>query len=154
MRRRGSGTVVNVSSVYGRTTMLGQGAYCGAKFALEAMSDTLRAEVSRHGIDVVLIEPGPVETRFGETALRTIENLDRTGAYEWFDGLYDGRGTIDRAPGALRPEAVAEVVVEAASDPDPDARYRSSPYGAALLLDRLAPTTVRDRALRLVQRLA
>ncbi|WP_101294550.1 SDR family oxidoreductase [Halegenticoccus soli] len=153
MRRRGGGTIVNVSSVYGRTAMIGQGAYCGSKFALEGMSDALRAEVANHGIDVVLIEPGPVETRFGETALRRKDDRERTGAYEWFDRLYSSRRTIDRAPGAIQPEDVASVIADAASDPNPGTRYRLGPYGKVLPLGVVVPTRVRDKAFSLLQRL-
>ena len=84
MRERGDGTIINIPSVYGRTTMLGQGAYCGSKFALEALSDTLRGELANTGIDVVLVEPGPVETDFGNVALARKVDPERTGAYEWF----------------------------------------------------------------------
>lgn len=68
MREHGSGTIINNSSIYGRVPMIGQGAYCASKYALEGISDTLRAELSEYDIDVVLIEPGPVDTRFGDRA--------------------------------------------------------------------------------------
>jgi len=59
MRERGDGTIVNVSSVSGRIATPGNGAYSGSKFALEAMSDALRAEVDDFGVDVVVVEPAP-----------------------------------------------------------------------------------------------
>ncbi len=66
----------------------GSGAYSGSKHALEAMSDSLRAEVEEFGIDVVVIEPGPVETNFGPGRRRTPE-AGRTPAYESLYELYD-----------------------------------------------------------------
>ncbi len=57
MRREEEGTIINVSSVAGRVAFPGGSTYCGSKFALEAMSDALRAEVDQFGIDVVVIEP-------------------------------------------------------------------------------------------------
>ena len=68
MRRQGTGTIVNISSVAGRVTMPGSGPYSATKFAIEAMSDALRFEVRGFGIDVVVIEPGPIRTRFTATA--------------------------------------------------------------------------------------
>ncbi|MFG3255313.1 SDR family NAD(P)-dependent oxidoreductase [Streptomyces sp. NPDC048172] len=56
MRRAGSGRIVNVSSVSGRITYPGGGWYTASKHALEALSDTLRTEVSAHGISVTLVE--------------------------------------------------------------------------------------------------
>ena len=58
MRDAGGGRIVNVSSIYGRTTTPLTGWYQGAKHALEAVSDALRVEVAGDGIGVILIEPG------------------------------------------------------------------------------------------------
>jgi NAD(P)-dependent dehydrogenase (short-subunit alcohol dehydrogenase family) len=66
MREAEDGTIVNVSSVSGRIAVPGSGVYSASKFALEAMSDALRGEVEDFGVDVVLVEPGPVATAFGE----------------------------------------------------------------------------------------
>ncbi|WP_306059324.1 SDR family oxidoreductase [Natronococcus wangiae] len=157
MRRQGRGRIVNVSSVYGRTFFLGQGAYVGSKWALEGLSNVLRAEVSDHGIDVVLIEPGPVETQFGERALEEKENREETGAYPWFDRLYDeeryGRRFIDRAVGHVQPETVADRILEIATEPDPDARYVIGPWKYQLWAGKLVPTGVRDRLLEQVKRM-
>jgi NAD(P)-dependent dehydrogenase (short-subunit alcohol dehydrogenase family) len=152
MRERGSGTILNVSSIYGRTAMLGQGAYSGSKFALEALSDTLRGELANTGIDVVLIEPGPVETNFGEVALKQKANLVRTGAYEWFDSMYDSRKTIDKMPGSVQPEDVAEVILRAASAADPKTRYLVGPPAKPVPFLQLVPDRLWDRAMGFVQR--
>ena len=69
MRARRSGRIVNVSSMGGRTTLPGGGAYHGSKHAVEALSDALRIEVAQFGIDVVLIEPGVVRTPWSDQAL-------------------------------------------------------------------------------------
>ncbi|MFB6134139.1 MAG: SDR family oxidoreductase, partial [Halanaeroarchaeum sp.] len=55
LRGAGEGTIVNISSVTGRIATPGMGAYAGSKFAIEAMSDALRAEVAQFGIDVVVV---------------------------------------------------------------------------------------------------
>ncbi|MFJ5840492.1 SDR family NAD(P)-dependent oxidoreductase [Streptomyces shenzhenensis] len=62
------GRIVNVSSIGGRLTFPFQGAYQASKFAVEALSDVLRFEVAPFGIQVSVVEPGPVSTRFLERA--------------------------------------------------------------------------------------
>jgi len=70
MRRRGAGRIVNVSSVGGRVTFPLGGAYHASKYAVEAMSDALRRELATFGIDVVVVEPGPIATEFSDRALQ------------------------------------------------------------------------------------
>src|SRR5262249_9609160 len=69
MRRRGRGTIVNLSSIGGRLTFPGFGVYHASKYALEAMSDALRFELRAFGVHVVLIEPGFIKTEFGKAAI-------------------------------------------------------------------------------------
>ncbi|MDK3018606.1 SDR family NAD(P)-dependent oxidoreductase [Pseudodonghicola flavimaris] len=64
MRAQGHGRIVQCSSSLGLIYMHWRGAYAATKHALEALSDTMRIELSGTGIDVVLIEPGPIKTRF------------------------------------------------------------------------------------------
>jgi len=68
MRDRGHGKIVNVSSVGGRITLPFFGGYNGTKYAVESMSDAMRVELKAFGIDVVLIEPGAVNTEFNTVA--------------------------------------------------------------------------------------
>ena len=63
-RKQGCGRIVNVSSVVGRLSLPFMGIYSASKFALEAVSDALRVELSADGIGVSLVEPGPISTRF------------------------------------------------------------------------------------------
>lgn len=65
MRARGSGTIVQISSMGGQTSPPGFGAYCSAKFALEAISEALAAEIGPLGIKVLIVEPGAFRTEFG-----------------------------------------------------------------------------------------
>ncbi|MEU8701028.1 oxidoreductase [Streptomyces sp. NPDC048680] len=64
MRRNGSGAVVQMSSMGGRFTFPGVGAYSATKFALEGLSEALAAEVAPHGIKVLIVEPGSFRTGF------------------------------------------------------------------------------------------
>src|SRR5918995_3639491 len=75
MREQGWGRIVNVSSMGGRFTFPGGGVYHASKHALEALSDALRYELRPFGVDVVVIEPGLVKTRFGETSVGSIHSV-------------------------------------------------------------------------------
>ena len=76
MRAAGEGKIVNVSSMGGRLTFPGGGAYHATKYAVEAMSDALRMEVRAFGIDVICIEPGLIRTEFGTTAAGGVETVE------------------------------------------------------------------------------
>lgn len=69
MRRRGSGFIVNVTSIAGRVAFFGTAVYCASKFALEAFSESLAQEVAGHGIRVALVEPGIIDTAMATTNL-------------------------------------------------------------------------------------
>jgi NAD(P)-dependent dehydrogenase (short-subunit alcohol dehydrogenase family) len=75
MRRQGSGAIVQISSMGGQITAPGFGAYCAAKFALEAVSECLAAEVEPLGIQVLIVEPGAFRTAFGGAAMERSPEL-------------------------------------------------------------------------------
>ncbi|MFB6161324.1 MAG: SDR family oxidoreductase [Haloferacaceae archaeon] len=160
MREREDGTIVNVSSVAGRVAFPGAGAYCGSKFALEAMSDALRAEVRGKGIDVVVIEPGPVETNFRERAEREVTDdgetpaVERSGAYDRFYELFEDAQLLGGdGPGSIPPERVAADVVNAASATKPRARYQTGTLARVGVLGRFVPDAMRDAAFGLLDRI-
>lgn len=64
MKRKGGGQIINVSSGVGRRALPGVSPYCATKFALCGMSESLRLEVKRYGVDVIVIFPGRVESQF------------------------------------------------------------------------------------------
>jgi NAD(P)-dependent dehydrogenase (short-subunit alcohol dehydrogenase family) len=156
MRDREEGTIVNVSSVAGRISSPGSGAYSASKFALEAMSDALRGEVAAFGIDVVLIEPGPVETDFrGRVTDELDDGLERRPDYEWVYDIIEDAGLLaGGAPLAVEPEAVASVIHDAASVTDPDPRYPVGRAAKYALYARFLPDRARDAVYRLLARLA
>src|SRR5678816_1693078 len=81
MRARGEGRIVFCSSVLGLIAAPYRGAYSASKFAVEALADTLRMELSGSGIHVALIEPGPIATRFGHRCLQAYRrNIDLEGS--------------------------------------------------------------------------
>src|SRR5262249_10468742 len=73
MRRQRWGKIVNLSSMGGKLTFPGGGFYHATKHAVEALSDALRFEVRGFGVDVIVIEPGPIKTSFGDTAVQSID---------------------------------------------------------------------------------
>ena len=153
MREAGEGTVVNLSSVAGRISMPGGGAYSGSKFALEAMTDALRWEVDGHGIDAVLIEPGPVETKFGDRASEEIGDRERTGAYDWFWSLFEDSDVLaGGGPGAIEPEAVADRILDAANLTDPPARMPVGTGASLLVKARFLPDWAVDAAMRFARK--
>jgi NAD(P)-dependent dehydrogenase (short-subunit alcohol dehydrogenase family) len=132
MRRQRWGRIVNVSSMGGRLTFPGGGAYHATKHAVEAVSDALRFEVRGFGVDVAVIEPGLIKTRFGETAAGSIGAVEGAGddPYGRFNaavqattaGIYDG----PLARLGAGPEAVAKAIERAISARRPKTRYTRS----------------------------
>ena len=153
MRREERGTIINVSSVAGRVAFPGGGVYCGSKFALEAMSDALRTEVEPFGIDVVLIQPGPVQTNFSERAGNEVEQADRSAAYEEFYDIFDDTEAVGGdGPGSVSPQRVAEDIVNAASATKPVARVPVGTVARVSVLARFIPDAIRDQLWSLVRK--
>ncbi|MET8854242.1 oxidoreductase [Amycolatopsis sp. NPDC004625] len=76
LRAQGSGTVVQISSMGGRLSMPGFGAYCATKFALEGLSEALAAEVAPFGVRVLIVEPGAFRTEFGGGRMHRSRTID------------------------------------------------------------------------------
>ncbi|MEF8757345.1 MAG: SDR family NAD(P)-dependent oxidoreductase [Halobacteriales archaeon] len=120
--RESGGTVVNVSSVLGRSAYPGLGAYCSAKFALEGLTDALRLEVG-DAVDVVAVEPAWVDTDFAETARRELRRVDRSPAYREVYDLYGEESVLRGGRLAVSPDRVARTIVRAGTTNDPSTRY-------------------------------
>ncbi len=142
MRRQGAGRIVNVSSMGGRLTFPGGGAYHGTKHAVEALSDALRFEVRGFGVHVVVIEPGLITTRFGETAAGTVDAATTEGddPYEEFNAAVS-KGTAEVYEGPLArlgggPETVARAIERAITSRRPKTRYKVTPSARLALAQR------------------
>ncbi len=111
-RARGSGVIVNISSVQGRVASPLEGAYSGSKFALEAFSEALHYEVRHFGIRTVIIQPG-----FIAPGMKPLPQPERHEAYE---GLWEEWASLDTKVtgpnGRPGPELVARAVVRAIED--------------------------------------
>ncbi len=147
MMARRAGRIVNVSSIGGRVTFPFFGAYHGTKYAVEAMSDTLRYELRAWNIDVVVVEPGPIKTNFGDTAVSTIGSYAGSPYSPAIAKTDEIRQQFEKR--AAPPEAVAKVIARILAKRRPAARYAAPFYnGLIFLLNRVTPTFVWDWAVR------
>jgi NAD(P)-dependent dehydrogenase (short-subunit alcohol dehydrogenase family) len=127
MRAQGYGRIVQNSSVLGLIAFAYRGAYVASKFALEGLTDTLRLELRGTGIQVSLIEPGPIESRFRANAharYRAHIDAERSPhreAYRAQEARLAKEGPA--APFTLPPEAVLKRLLHALESPRPRARY-------------------------------
>jgi NAD(P)-dependent dehydrogenase (short-subunit alcohol dehydrogenase family) len=154
MRRQRWGRVVNLSSMGGRLTLPGGSFYHATKYAVEALSDALRFEVRPFGIDVIVIEPGPIKTQFGDTAIAAVKRVESAGSpYAEFNRVLAQRireayeGPMGRL--AAGPEAVARVIERAISADRPRTRYVVTAAARILMgLRRWLPDRAFDGFLR------
>lgn len=148
MRARGEGRIVNVSSVVAHTTGAMMGWYQATKHALSAVSDALRREVASAGIDVVLVEPGGLETRIWDKAE---DDLTSRRPRSFSPRVYDRSLRILHTlrPFMPAPRPAAEVIGEALTAGRPRPRYRVGADAHALvLLDTVLPERAKDRVIR------
>jgi len=127
MRAQRFGKIVNLSSMGGRLTFPGGGLYHASKYAVEAISDALRFEVRGFGVDVILVEPGLITTKFGEVASGSVASAGDDGPYASFNQKV-AKLTEDAYKGPMAklgagPEAVAEMIASAIATRRPKARY-------------------------------
>ncbi|HUD46850.1 MAG TPA: SDR family NAD(P)-dependent oxidoreductase, partial [Candidatus Baltobacteraceae bacterium] len=112
-RQRGSGVIVNVSSVGGRVSAPLEAAYNASKFALEAFTESLHVEVRHFGIRCVIIEPG--NTAPGTKAAERHEGpADYAGLWEQWTGAHN---RMTGPSGPQGPEVVALAIASAIEDP-------------------------------------
>ncbi len=126
LRANGGGHIVQCSSVLGLVALKWRGAYNASKFAIEALADTLRLELRGSNIHVVLIEPGPIDTRFNAAALAAFDrNIDEASSHYQASYRHQrarlGKGGSSRFK--LPAEAVFDALLRALENPRPKARY-------------------------------
>ena len=126
-RDQGWGRIVNISSIYGILTAPMVGGYCASKYALEALSNAQRMELSNSGVTLSLVEPGPILSSFRGNAYESLRKKISVG-----DHFYsEYKKTLDRKSGksqrntlfTLGPEHVAKKVVHALTSEHPKRRY-------------------------------
>jgi short-subunit dehydrogenase len=151
---RSKGRVINISSVGGKIAMATYGPYAGAKFALEAVSDSLRREIAPFGVEVVVVEPGAVKTNIAGRAIAAAHKVASTMTPEQrqrygrlVQAITAQAASVTESAG-LSADAAAEVIAKAVTARKPRTRYTVSRDAALItLLVRTLPDRILDRVL-------
>jgi len=153
MRDQGWGKIVNIGSMGGKLAFPGGGIYHATKYALEAISDSLRFEVRGFGVDVILIEPGLITTGFGDVASGSVSAAPDEGPYAHFN-RHVAKLTADAYRGPMSklgggPEVVAATISKALAAKRPRARYPVT-SSAHLMINqrRVTPDRLWDMLMR------
>jgi NAD(P)-dependent dehydrogenase (short-subunit alcohol dehydrogenase family) len=149
MRERGAGRVINVGSVGGRVTFPLMGAYNSTKYAVESLSDALRVELAPFGIEVSIVEPGPIRTEFNDRAMATIDPA-ALGESPYAPAVARADRLREQFEAqAAGPEVTTKAIVHAALARRPRVRY-VVPFTSSLLLAVVAmlPTRWVDIVMR------
>ena len=136
MRRQGGGRIITISSIAGRCSTPGSGTYSATKFAVEALSDALRWELAPFGIQVVIIEPGSIDTPFDATAQAHARTI-LTNASSPYHALYERSAAVavSMRRREAGPEAVSKVIQQAMEAARPRRRYLVAiPFSGWLVL--------------------
>jgi len=152
MRKQGHGRIIQCSSVLGFVSMAYRGAYNASKYALEGLTDTLRLELKTANIDVILLQPGPIETQFRANALKAFKATidDRSSAHKKEYQQQVARLSSDKVSTVftLQPSDVTNVLIHALESPRPKIRYRITvPTKLFAILKRILPTRILDKLL-------
>ena len=143
MRANGRGRIVQCSSILGFVAVAYRGAYCASKFALEGLTNAMRLELEGTGIKVSLIEPGPIRSRFVDTARMNLEtNIDIENSPH--RDIYLARLESMKAGGKsffkLEPSAVTKRLIHALESPRPRRQYYvTTPTYLAAIFKRVMP---------------
>ena len=130
MKAQGSGRIIQNSSILGFMALKYRGAYTATKYAVEGLSDTLRMETEKHNIKVILIQPGPITTKFREnsyTQFKKSIRWEKSDNKEIYSKIIIPR-LEDKNPKKiafeLLPDAVSKAVIHACTSKKPKIRYR------------------------------
>jgi NAD(P)-dependent dehydrogenase (short-subunit alcohol dehydrogenase family) len=143
MRRQGQGLIINIGSIVGRVTFPFFGIYGASKFAVEALTDSLRYEVSQLGIDVVLIQPSAYPTRIYDNVQQPAdaERIVAYGAVGEIPGaMFKHFMTTFQAADAPNPHDVAEAIARLVAQPK-GSRPARTVVGAAFGADTVNAQT-------------
>ncbi len=128
MRKRGSGLLIHVSSILGRFVMPFFGPYNASKYALEALADNYRVELSGFGIESVLIEPGGFGTEFASRLLKPTDT-ERTSSYGEFakgpDQQMEAFAKNFEGENAPNPQMVADAILNVINTQQGERQFRT-----------------------------
>jgi len=134
MREKRSGTIVNITSMGGKIYTLLGAWYHATKHALEGWSDCLRLELAPFGIKVVIVEPGLIETGFGDVVANGLLKRSGTGPYAKLTQAVakSTRNAYGRGRGT-DPSVIAKVVSKAVKETKPRTRYAAGKYAQPMI---------------------
>jgi NADP-dependent 3-hydroxy acid dehydrogenase YdfG len=148
MRRQGDGLIINIGSILGRVTFPFFGIYGASKFAVEALTESYRYELSQLGVDVVLVQPSAYPTNMYASVMQPADaaRADGYGAtgkipgkmFETFMGIFQGKN-------APNPHDVAEAITKLVAQPKGSRPARTvvgQPFGADVVNQQTAPVQV------------
>ncbi len=143
MRERGSGHIINISSISGFKPWSGTGYYCASKFALEGLGQTLAQEVAPFGISVTNVQPGSLRTDFNGRSLGASSMM--IDAYA--EGAHFARQALARSNGKQKgdPLKAARAILDMSRSPSPPLNFLLGIDAVAMAGERLAQIT-RDLA--------
>ncbi len=148
MKRQGFGKIIQHSSVLGIVSLPLRGVYNASKYAVEGLSDTLRLELQGTGISVILLNTGPVTSKFRENALKTLKDFDFTNSRWKTKYELALSGKAKRVPFNLPAVEVAKVVHHIILSPKPKPRYYITKATWILgLAKRILSTSLLDKLL-------
>jgi short-subunit dehydrogenase len=132
MRKQRSGKIVNITSTSGKMASPLSGWYSASKFAVEALSDSLRMEVKQFGIDVIVIEPGGVKSEWSEIAMKSLREISLGKAYSKMAEKIIEFSTKAAAKRAA-PEVIAQLIFKSITAGHPKTRYHGGHMAGVLL---------------------
>jgi len=117
--REKEGKIINISSIAGKISMPFYGIYCSTKYSIEAFSGALRYEMQPFDVDVVIIEPGPIETGFNERARNKLKKYIPDSVYsDRYQKVLENGGRA-----SIGPKKAAKTIVKAVESSNPKNRY-------------------------------
>ncbi len=149
MRKQGYGRIIQCSSVLGFVSMAYRGAYNASKYAIEGLTDTLRLELKPADIDVVLLQPGPINTQFRANALAAFQDninveasVHKTEYQQQIERLASEKSN---AAFTLEPLDVTRALIHALESKRPKLRYRiTTPTKLFAIFKRILPARLLD----------
>lgn len=131
MRKEHSGTIINISSIAGRFSSPFLGWYHASKYAVEALSDSMRMELWPFGINVSIVEPGLIRTDWGKIAGKNIRKFSQNGEYsynadkvaEYYEKYYSKENKR-----IANPKVISNVITKAVLSKKPKTRYRAGTF--------------------------
>ena len=140
MRKQGSGIIVNISSYTGRIGFPASSPYASSKFALEGLSESLRLEMAPFGINVIIIEPGIMNTNFFKPMRISKKSKTDTAYKNITDKIISG--VKRNAQSAPHPKEVAKIILKAVRDRMPLPRYYVGADAAEFLEAKKSKTDI------------